>query len=371
MTGMTPLSAIAHRPYFPAPERLQRYWHTIEANGWLTNHGPLVTALEQRLADWLGVPYVVMVANGTLALQIASKVLDLHGEVMTSPLSFVATPNALAWEGLTPTFADVDAGTLTLDPRDVIQRLTPRTCALAPVHLFSQACDVHTLDGLARDHGLKLLYDAAQAFGLQHEGRSILTQGDISVLSFHATKIFHTVEGGALILHNAEHHDRALHYRSHGRLKAHEAPGLGINAKLSELHAAVGHCVLDDLPQRIQHHQAQRRRYAERLARHVGQRVTLYDDASNPDHQYKLYLPLLWSTPMQCRHVDNALACAGLTLRRYFDPPLHQLPHFGTPPSCPIAEDLAPRLMCLPLPPHASLDFVDQVCDTIDNALLR
>jgi dTDP-4-amino-4,6-dideoxygalactose transaminase len=346
------------------------------AQRWLTNQGPLVQALERRLAEVLGVPYIVVVANGTMALQMAYKLLKLQGDVITTPLSFVATPNSLAWEGVNVRFADILPSTssngLTLDPQSVEACLTPDTRAIVPVHIFGQPCDVEGFAHLARKHDLKIIYDAAQAFGLRHQGQSILNHGDISVLSFHATKIFHTTEGGALVMHDKALYEQALYFRSHGRIHANETPQLGINAKLSELHAAMGHCILDDLPKLQTHHQNNLAIYHQRLKKHRGLRLPAFDVVNQPCN---IYLPVVFETSEGRQRTESAFNKAGISLRRYFDPPLHHLPHLlskntkNTPIECTVAEALIPRLACLPMSPHVGPDFIHQVCDWIDQVL--
>ena len=356
------------RPYFPSKLRLQAYLDQTYQNGWLSNHGPLLEQLEQRLAETLGVPHVLVVANGTLALQLACRLLDLDGEVLTTPLSFVATPNALTWEGLQARFADVDPERLTLDPDAVRARITPRTRALMPVHLFGRACDVDGLERVAREHKLKVIYDAAHAFGVTHRGRSLLHWGDVSVLSFHATKVFHTGEGGALVIRDPALHERARLYRSHGRVGRHALPGLGINAKLSELHAAMGHAMLDEMPAVWAGLAEVQARYHHRIQGLPGVH-SLYGGPALEGIS-PAYLPLRFDCPQACERVHAALTQADVALRRYFDPPLHRLPHLGaTGDACPQAESLAPRLLCLPVRADLPTDTIDRVCDILQAQL--
>ena len=357
------------QPYFPSQDRLQAYIAQTYQNGWLSNQGPLVERLEQRLAETLGVPHVLVVANGTLALQLAYRLLGLDGEVITTPLSFVATANALAWEGLQARFADVDPDRLTLDPAAVQACITPRTSALVPVHLFGRACDVEGLAQVARSHGLKLIYDAAHAFGVTHQGRCILHWGDISVLSFHATKVFHTGEGGALVIRDPALYEQARLFRSHGRVHRQALPQLGINAKLSELHAAMGHAMLDEMPS-VWSGLAQVQAHYHRQLQGLPGLQMLTADASL-EGLSPAYLPLRFECPQACERVHQALEQAGCATRRYFDPPLHRLPHLGaTEDACPQADALAPRLLCLPVRADMASSSIDRVCELIRAQLL-
>lgn len=187
------------KSYLPNKAKYQAYVDRIFENGWLTNNGSLLQELESRLKNYLGVKHLILVANGSLALQVAYKALELKGEVITTPFSFAATTSTLAWEGLTPVFADIDANTFNIDPKLIEAQITPNTSAIVPVHVFGNPCEVEAIQAIAAKHQLKVIYDAAHAFGVNYKDQSVLNYGDISTLSFHATKLFHTIEGGAVI----------------------------------------------------------------------------------------------------------------------------------------------------------------------------
>ncbi len=360
---MKQLGKSIHAPFFPSRELLAQYIDDIYANGWLTNHGPLVSKLEERLADYLNMPYVIAVANGTLALQLAIRLLDLKGEAITSPLSFVATANALQWEGITPRFADVRDDTFCLDAGQLERLISPRTSAIIPVHIFGQACDVDSIDEVAQRHGLPVIYDAAQAFGLKTDGKNVLKHGAISVLSFHATKVFHTIEGGALIVHDQVTYERALRFRSHGRVDLNMPPALGVNAKLSELHAACGHCMLDEMP-KIQRHYGELRTIYQQRFRDMPQiRLPQFWPA---DHVHCIYMPVVFDDAHQRQTIEQRLQDRHIPPRRYFDPPLNHLPQFHSHDPCPKAEGLAERMMLLPMPAENGAEIVQQVCDIIE-----
>ncbi len=355
-------------PYLPARELLDEYLTEVYSNGWLTNNGPLVQRLEERLADFLDVPYVVAVANGTLALQLAVRLLDLSGEVITTPLSFVATANAMQWEGIVPRFADVFKDDFLIDPSKVESLINPSTRAILPVHLFGRACDVEQLDWIAKRNNLRLLYDAAQAFGLKVAGQSILMHGDISVLSFHATKIFHTVEGGALILHTPGQYERALELRAHGRgTHNHGKASLGTNAKLSEVHAAFGLSVLDEFG-KVQTNLAKLRHlYYQRLCQIPGLKVF---DHSASDDVTSGYMPILCESSQMRYALEEKLSSNGILVRRYFDPPLHRLQHFASQDQCPNADALSKRLVLLPMPHNNGEAVALQACKLVEEAVV-
>lgn len=186
------------KTYLPSKEKYQKYLDEIYANGWITNNGPLVNKLEKRLAAYLGVKNIVLVANGTAALEIAYRTLDLKGYAITTPFSFVATTSSLVTNGLKPIFADINPQTLNINPNKIESLITPNTSAIIPVHVFGNSCDVEMIGEIAKKHDLKVVYDAAHAFSVRYKGGSIFNYGDISTLSFHATKLFHTIEGGSL-----------------------------------------------------------------------------------------------------------------------------------------------------------------------------
>lgn len=186
------------KTYLPDREKYKKYIDQIYANGWVTNNGPMVKLLEKRLAEYLGVKNIVLVSNGTVALEIAYRTLGIEGDVITTPFSFVATASSLVTNGLNPIFSDINPQTLNMDPRNIEKSITPNTSAIVPVHVFANACEVEKIDTLAKKHNLKVVYDAAHAFGVRCKGASILKYGDISTLSFHATKIFHSIEGGGV-----------------------------------------------------------------------------------------------------------------------------------------------------------------------------
>jgi dTDP-4-amino-4,6-dideoxygalactose transaminase len=238
------------RPYLPSRERLDKYIDRIYESAWLTNRGPLLQELESRLSEFLDVQHVILVANGSLALQLAYKALELTGEVITTPFTFLATSSTLVWEGLTPVFADISPESLNLDPKKIEALISKKTSAIVPVHVYGNPCDVEAIQSLADKHGLKVIYDAAHAFGVRFKGRSILKYGDVSILSFHATKIFHTIEGGAVVTNDPKIAERLRQLINFGLSGPETIERAGTNAKMNEFEAAMGMAVLDEMGNR-------------------------------------------------------------------------------------------------------------------------
>lgn len=331
-----------------------------------TNHGPLVVELEQALIGQLGTPHGVAVCNGTLALQLACAALGVEGEVITTPLSFVATTSALTWMGLTPVFADVDPETFALDPATCEARITSRTTAILATHVYGFPCAVDEIEALARAHGLKVIYDASHAFGCRWRGRPLAAFGDASTLSFHATKIFHTAEGGFVCTHDAETAHRCCVQRDFGfdGLRSFRLPG--INAKLSELHAALGLSVLPLVPAAIAERRKRFDAYLERLAP-LGERLRLPRIPDGLEWNYA-YLPVVFSDEASLVRTWLALVEIDVWARRYFHPALNTLAYTGNE-KAPIAEDLCPRLLCLPLFDTLAESDVDRIAETIRRSL--
>jgi len=349
------------KAYIPDRKRYQQYVEQILDSGWLTNGGSLLRTLETRLAKHLGVAHVICVANGSIAMQVAYKALGLTGEVITSPFSFVATSSTLVWEGLEPVYGDICPQSLNLDPNTIAAKITPRTSALVPVHVYGNPCDVEAIDTIAKRHNLRVVYDAAHAFGtMLHSASqspfSVLQAGDMSTVSFHATKLFHTIEGGAIITQDAELAKRVRNMINFGITSPTSIEGLGTNAKMNEMEAAMGLCVLDD----IEHISVQRRniwlRYQEALAGRVDFQTWHPDSENN-----YAYAPILLQSEEQVLKVQAALESHNIFTRRYFYPSLDTLDFGQKRPRLPIdnhANDIALRVLCLPIYP--SLSEVEQ-----------
>ena len=354
--NMTPVTRATLPPLESYLEKIRE----IFSCRYLTNNGKNVQELEQALTGFLEVPHLTLCTNGTLALQLALRLLNLNGKpVVTTPFSYVATVSALLWEGCEPVFADIDPRTLCISPEAVEACLDarPDIAGVLPVHVYGNACDVTALEDICRRHGVALLYDAAHAFGCRIHDRGLLSWGDASAGSFHATKLFHTVEGGCVACRTDEAQERLSLLRAFGHIND-DFICLGINAKMSEVHAAMGLCMLPLLPELI-------RRRAELCAAYDAlldlPRSGLAKPAMSPDLEWNYaYYPVIFpdnKTMMRC------LAAFGreqIHPRRYFYPSLNTLPYVS-PVSCPVSEDIVQRVACLPLWPDMGMDTVERV----------
>jgi len=332
--------------YLPDKGKYKQYIDRIYDAGWLTNNGPLVRELEQRLQEYLGVKHLILVANGSLALQLAYKALDLKGEVVTTPFSFVATTSTLAWEGLKPVFADIDPSSFNIDPLTVEDKITEQTRAIVPVHVFGNPCDVEAIQGIAGKHDLKVIYDAAHAFGVNYKGQSVLNFGDISTLSFHATKLFHSIEGGAVVTNDDELADKVRLLMNFGIAGSASIESLGINAKMNEFEAAMGLCVLDEIEQI----NAQREEIWQVYQQELDGLVEFQQFNANANNNFA-YAPVLFVSQQQLLSVEKALKEHNIVPRRYFYPSLDTLGYLQTTQICNVSHDIANRILCLPMYP--------------------
>ncbi|MDO7253284.1 DegT/DnrJ/EryC1/StrS family aminotransferase [Helicobacter cappadocius] len=332
-----------NKPYLPDMDRYKKYLDRIWKNHHLTNFGPLSIELEEKLCEYLGVDNLLLVSNGTLALQIAYKVLDIKGEVITTPFSFAATTNTLLWEGLKPIFCDIDSETFCIDEQKIEPLITSATEAILPVHVFGNPCEAESIDKISKKHNLKIIYDAAHAFGVKYKNKSVFNYGDISTLSFHATKLFHCIEGGALIAKDKELIAKAKKIINFG-LSNSFPELLGINAKNSEFHAAMGLCILEDMDIIFQERQKIWEYYYKELKDFFCvQKISKY--ANNNFH----YFPILLENEEKLLNVLKTLEAKNIFPRRYFYPALNTLRFNLVHQDCPIAEDISNRILCLPI----------------------
>jgi dTDP-4-amino-4,6-dideoxygalactose transaminase len=337
------------KTYLPNKEKYKEYIDEIYKNGWLTNNGPLVQRLEKRLAEYLGVKNIVLVSNGTVALEIAYRTLGLKGFVITTPFSFVATTSSLVTNQLLPIFADIDQDSFNLDPKNIEKLITPNTSAILPVHVFGNACDVEEIERIAKKHDLKVIYDAAHAFDVKYKDESVLNYGDISTLSFHATKLFHTIEGGALIINDDELVQKARYLINFGIKNTEEIPELGTNAKMNEFEAAMGLCVLDDIEEIKQ----KRKALLENYRKELKGLVRFQEQNENATENYS-YFPVVFKSEEQLLKVQKALNEQEIMPRRYFYPSLDTLTYIEPKQICEISRDISTRILCLPI--YAELD---------------
>jgi dTDP-4-amino-4,6-dideoxygalactose transaminase len=349
------------RPYLPSFERYRKHLEGVYERCWLTNNGPLVRELTARLEDRLGVKNLLLVANGTLALQIAFRALGVKGAAVTTPFTFVATTSALHWEGIAPRFADVDRASLNLDPQAAERAITPEVSAIVPVHVYGAPCDVEAIDAVAARHGLKVIYDAAHAFAVDYAGASVLRFGDAATLSLHATKLFHTGEGGAIVFKDRGDYERATRMINFGIDVSDGAiVDPGINAKLSEVHAAMGLAMLDDLDLILERRRAICDLYVKELAGAV-ETQTWPEGATRNG----AYAPIFMKDEAQCLRLKATLEAEGVEPRRYFYPPLSRVPLYDHGAQTPVADSASRRVLCLPV--FHELEDVDilSICETV------
>lgn len=350
------------KSYLPNREKFKKYVDEIFDSCHLTNSGPLLQKLESRLAEYLGVKHVICVANGTLALQVAYKALGLKGKVITSPFSFAATSSTLVWEGLEPVFCDIDKETFNLDPELLPELIDQETSCILPVHVFGNPCKVEKIAEIAQDHNLKVIYDAAHAFGVDYLGKSLLSFGDISTVSFHATKLFHTIEGGAVITDCDETASKVRSLINFGIKNSQLVDRYGTNAKMNEFEAAMGLCVLDDIEQIKKARSELVVAYDALLPKKV-QRQKQAIGAS----QLLSYMPIKLESEVQLQRVKLALENNGIFPRRYFYPSLDTI--YSDSEEMTESQILAGCILCLPLYVGVTLKEVQEVTEIIGNAL--
>lgn len=359
------------KPYLPNRQKLDKYIDGIYEREWLTNNGQLVQELTKRLEDYLGVKNLLLVANGTLALQIAYRALgvsdadrDMKPEAITTPFTFVATASSLKWEGVQPVFTDIDPNTWCLAPDKIEGAITSNTRAIVPVHVFGNACDVEAIEKIASRHDVKVIYDASHAFGVNYKDGSLLRHGDASTLSFHATKLFHTGEGGAIVFKDKRNLDRAKKMINFGITGPETIEDLGINAKMNEFQAAMGLCVLDEINENMRARQEVFNRYEMLLP---GALKT--QEKSSCIHHNNAYYPVVFKSEKQLIHISEKLKGNGILARRYFYPSLEQVKCLAAHAELPISKKIASRILCLPIYSGLSHGAVSYIVDTIESAL--
>ncbi len=339
------------KSYLPPLEEYAKYLERIWASRWITNQGELEQELQEKLRAYLGVPHFQMVSNGTIALQIAMRALEVTGEVITTPFSYVATTTAILWEHCTPVFVDIEAKTFCLDAARIESAITDRTSAILATHVYGYPCDVEKIAAIGRRYGLKVIYDGAHAFGAKLNGLSLLHYGDMATVSFHATKPFHTIEGGGVIVHTPDLARNVGLYKSFGHI-GDDYFTMGINGKMSEFHAAMGLCNLPRMADFIARRRELSRQYDAGL---VDAGLEFPVKPPNIEYNYSYY-PVIFPSERQVLRVKVELAKNGVNARRYFYPSLNKLPYLKGA-DCPVSEDIASRVLCLPL--YYELDPAD------------
>ncbi len=363
------------RPYLPPLSEFITYLEQIWESKWLTNNGPFHEKLEKRLADYLGVEHLALFANGTLALVTALQALRITGEVITTPFSFVATAHSLLWNGIKPVFVDINPETFNLDPKKIEAAITPHTTAILPVHVYGKPCDVEEIQKIADTYGLKVIYDAAHAFGVNYKGESILKHGDLSTLSFHATKVFTTFEGGAIVCPDAKTKKRIDDLKNFGYADEVTVVAPGINAKMNEFQAALGLLQLKHIDKAIDRRCEIDKQYRKELSSIPG----ILPLPLPVDSKYNYaYFPILIKKeyPLLRDELNEKLRQHGIYARRYFYPLISEFPMYRGLPSAaqlnlPVAQKVASEVLCLPIYPDLQLDIVQKLCDLLNYARRR
>lgn len=331
------------KTFLPPQGEYQKILARAWEEGWITNRGILVQELEAILKKYLEVPEILLMTNGTLPLQIAIKAMELSGEIITTPFSYVATTSSIVWEGCTPVFVDIHPEYLTIDETQIEAAITPKTTAILATHVFGNPCHVEAIHAIAQKHNLKVIYDAAHGFGVKYQQKSLFNYGDVSTCSFHATKIFHTGEGGALITQDAEWMNRFFYHHNFGHEGKEKFQGLGVNAKMSELQAAMGLSVFPYMESIFEG----RRRVVEKYLAGL-QGISFLKIREGTEWNYS-YFPVLFKNEAQLLRVMEVLGKEGVVPRRYFYPNLESLPYLKKTEPHPIAESVSRRVLCLPL----------------------
>lgn len=357
------------QPFLPDLDAFIPYLEKIWDSKVLTNGGPMHEQLEQALCNYLGVEHIALFNNGTIALLTALQTLRITGEVITTPYSFVATAHSLLWNGIKPVFVDIDQHTLNLDPARIEAAITRNTTAIMPVHCYGNPCDVEAIQAIADKHGLKVIYDAAHAFGVQDAGGSILRHGDLGVLSFHATKVFNTFEGGAIVCPDAETKLRINHLKNFGFVNEVTVVEAGINGKMSEINAAFGLLQLKHIDEAMERRRQLDRQYRTLLSEVKGIRIV---EESGQSVSNKSYFPILVEPdyPLSRDELYQRLRDANVFARRYFYPlisdfPMYQELESANPGNLPVATLIARKVMCLPIYPALSDEDVERIVSII------
>lgn len=370
MTDKTRITVTS--PLLPDLEEFNGLLREIWDSKWITNNGSFHKRLESALCEYFKVPYISLFTNGTLPLLTALQALHITGEVITTPYSFVATTHSIWWNDCKPVFVDIDPATGNIDPDKIEAAITPKTSAIMPVHVYGQPCDTKRIQEIADKYGLKVIYDAAHAFGVEVDGESILKAGDLSTLSFHATKVFNTIEGGAMVMHDAEMKKRIDYLKNFGFAGETEVVGPGINSKMDEARSAYGLLNLKQVDAAIEARHQVAVRYRDALRDVPG--ITFFDDTPGVRHNYS-YFPIfvdaekygMTRDELYFRMKDN-----GVLGRRYFYPLISSFSTYSGLPSAlpehlPQANKMAERVICLPMHHELGRDDVDRVINLIVN----
>lgn len=352
------------QPSLAPLEEVNELMKGIWESGIMTHNGPIVQKFEKEVCDYLGVPKTVSCVNGTFALQMAIRALKLKGEIITTPFTFIATSNAILWEYCTPVFVDIDPETFNIDPNKIEEKITYHTVGIMPVHVFGNACDIEAIDTIAKKHNLKVIYDAAHAVGVKYNGKSIMQYGDISCTSFHATKMLNTTEGGACFTLNDELEEKLRRIRFFGFENHADIVEDGTNAKMTEVHAAVGLANIKYLDKFLKDRKDKYTYYKNALSEIDSLKFQKITDDCNCS-----YMPVIYKSEEDLLKVQSALNAEEIYPRRYFYPSINTFTKLFPYTNMPVSESLAPRSMCLPLYYKLSYEDIDRIIAIIKKTL--
>jgi dTDP-4-amino-4,6-dideoxygalactose transaminase len=353
------------KSFLPPIEEYMVQVQRAYTNQWLTNRGELVLELEQKLTEYLKLKEskILITNNGTIPIQIAVKLLGNGGEIITTPFSYVATTAAIVWENCTPVFVDIHPEYLTIDETKIEAAITPRTTCILATHVFGNPCNVEAIEAIARKHKLKVIYDAAHSFGVTYKGKSIFEYGDVSTCSFHATKLFHTGEGGALFCKDPELYHTLFYSHNFGHKDTLSFYGLGVNGKISELQAAMGLVVLPYMESILESRKRSIDTYVQYLK---PQKIKLLTIRENSEWNYS-YFPVIFENEKILLHVEAELKAKHIIPRRYFYPSLNTLEYLIDRDPCPASEDISRNILCLPVFYDLDPSAVRGICESINS----
>lgn len=348
-------------PFFPSLDQYNGYLKQIWENQWLTNNGPFLQQFESKVPQTLESHPMLLVSNGTIALQIAIEALQLKGEIITTPFSYIATSSSISWQNCKPVFVDINADDYAIDPHLIESAITDKTTAILATHIFGNACDIDAIETIAKKYDLRVIYDAAHCFGTKYKDQSIFNYGDISTCSFHATKIFHTIEGGGVFTKNKQLLKQLSLLRNFGHNGPEVFDAIGINGKNSEVHAAMGLSILPHLKDILQKRKHQYQLYKSLLA--TTDKIKFQKINSNVDYNYA-YCSIYFPKKIDFERVYHMAKTEQIGLRRYFHPSLNTIPLY-VGDSCPVSEYVSSQIFCLPLYHELSDDEIQIICKKI------
>lgn len=357
------------KPFLPSIDAYKAQIDGIFERCWLTNNGQCLQEFERQLASYFGVKHLLLVANGTLALQVAFAALNIKGKAITTPFTFAATASALKFACVEPEFVDIDPETYNLDLNKATAEQLSEASAIVGVHVFGNPCDVEVIDRKAKEYDLKVIYDAAHAFASNISGNTVLEHGDVATLSLHATKLFHSVEGGAIIFKHESDYLKAKQLINFGFNSDFYPELVGINAKMSEMHAAMGLCLLEYLPFITRKRCELIGHYQKCLSRPLNQGLLSFQTWHSKGNNNGAYMPVVLKSEQQLLQVQAKLLEQGIQTRRYFYPSLSTVPAYGMQGSTPHGNELSLRILCLPMFTDLTLEGVEQICSSLISAL--